>query len=89
MCRLLICGGPGQAEPGNILRAIRCLRVDPATAVFVGDGGDNEIAGAAEAGLRAFRSTWFVRNSPRFQASDASICDLPNCQDVLKLVTTG
>jgi HAD superfamily hydrolase (TIGR01509 family) len=81
--------GLAKPNPEIYLRAIRCLRVDPAAAVFVGDGGDNEIAGAAQAGLRAFRSTWFVRKPPRFQASDAGGCDLPNCRDVLKLVAAG
>jgi HAD superfamily hydrolase (TIGR01509 family) len=81
--------GLAKPNPEIYLRAIRCLDVDPATAVFVGDGGDNEIAGATEAGLRAFRSTWFVRHSPRFQASDSSGCDLANCRDVLELVAAG
>ena len=81
--------GLAKPNPEIYLRAIRCLGADPATAVFVGDGGDNEIAGATQAGLRAFRSTWFVRNSPRFRSSDASGFELPNCQDVLKLVTAG
>jgi FMN phosphatase YigB (HAD superfamily) len=61
----------------------------PATAVFIGDGGDNELAGAAHAGLRAFRANWFVRNWPRFQSSGGGGLDLANRQDVLTIVTAG
>jgi putative hydrolase of the HAD superfamily len=81
--------GVAKPTPEIYLRAVHRLGVDPATAVFVGDGGDNEVAGAAHAGLRAFRSTWFVRNSRQFQHSGAGGLELGSCQDVLKLVAAG
>jgi HAD superfamily hydrolase (TIGR01509 family) len=81
----------GVAKPDSkiYLRAISRLGVEPATAVFIGDGGDNELAGAALAGLRAFRAVWFVRDSPRFQPSGAVSLELANRRDVLALVTAG
>ncbi len=54
----------GVAKPSREIyrRAVERLDVQPEAAVFIGDGGDGELAGAEEAGLRAFRATWFVRN---------------------------
>jgi putative hydrolase of the HAD superfamily len=81
--------GVAKPAPEIYLRAVRRLGVDPATTMFVGDGGDDEVAGAARAGLRAVRSTWFVRNSLNFQSCAAGALELAHCQDVLKLVDEG
>lgn len=81
--------GVAKPAPEIYLRAVSRLGVEPATAVFIGDGGDNELAGAAHAGLRAFRAIWFGRNWPRFQSSGAGGLELANRQDVLTLVTAG
>lgn len=81
--------GVAKPAPEIYLRAVSRLGVEPATAVFIGDGGDNELAGAAHAGLRAFRAIWFVRHWPRFQSSGAASLELANRHDVLTLVTAG
>lgn len=81
--------GVAKPAPEIYLRAVSRLGVEPATAVFIGDGGDDELAGAVHAGLRAYRAVWFVRNWPRFQSSGAGGLELANCQDVLTLVTAG
>jgi HAD superfamily hydrolase (TIGR01509 family) len=81
--------GVAKPAPEIYLRAVSRLGVEPATAVFIGDGGDNELTGAAHAGLRAFRAMWFVRNWPRIQSSGAAGPELANCRDVLALVTAG
>ena len=46
------------------LEAVRRLGVDPEDAVYVGDGGDDELAGAGRAGLRAAQAAWFVSREP-------------------------
>jgi FMN phosphatase YigB (HAD superfamily) len=66
-------------------RALRRLGVDPATTVYIGDGGDDELGGAERAGLRAYRAAWFVRNSPQ----KTTWPELTNHKDVLKLVVAG
>jgi HAD superfamily hydrolase (TIGR01509 family) len=46
------------------LLACRLLEVSPSEAIFVGDGGSNELQGAADAGLRVYWSTWFLDKWP-------------------------
>ena len=43
-------------------RALERVGATPEEAIYIGDGGDNELMGAEQAGLRAFRATWFVRH---------------------------
>jgi len=64
---------------------MRRLRVQPETIVYIGDGGDNDLTGAEQAGLRAFRATWFVRRS----SQDPAWPELTTCGDVLTLVAAG
>ena len=54
-------------DPEIYRKAMRELGVEPATTIYVGDGGDDELAGAERAGLRAFRATWF--KPPRLSVS--------------------
>ena len=44
--------------------ACRLLEVSPGEAIFVGDGGCNELHGAADAGLTVFWCTWFLDRWP-------------------------
>jgi FMN phosphatase YigB (HAD superfamily) len=76
----------GVAKPGPeiYLRAAHRLGVQPAT-VFIGDGGDNELVGAEQAGLRGFRAAWFTRD----RSSEATGVGLAHCQDVLELVAAS
>ncbi len=53
--------------------------------VFIGDGADNELAGAEQAGLRAGRAAWFVRDSPQKDRGP----ELANRGAVLKFVAAG
>jgi HAD superfamily hydrolase (TIGR01549 family) len=78
----------GVAKPDSeiYLRAIRRLEVQAATAVYIGDGGDDELAGAEQAGLRACRAAWFVRNSPQKETRPP---ELARPGDVLKFVAAG
>jgi putative hydrolase of the HAD superfamily len=77
--------GIAKPDPEIYLRATRRLGVRPATAVYIGDGADDELAGAERAGLRACRAAWFVRKPPR----NVTYPELTSCPDVLKLVADG
>jgi len=66
-------------------RAVRQLGVQPATTLFVGDGADNELVGAEQAGLRAFRATWFATDGRQLR-SEITALDLASGQDVLNLL---
>jgi putative hydrolase of the HAD superfamily len=72
-------------DPEIYQRAVRRLGVNPATTVYIGDGGDDELVGAEHAGLRAYRAAWFVRRSPQ----QATWPELTEQRDVLKLVAAG
>jgi HAD superfamily hydrolase (TIGR01509 family) len=61
-CKVFSCeAGLAKPDPEIYRKAMRELGVEPATTVYVGDGGDDELAGAERAGLRAFRAGWFSR----------------------------
>src|SRR5205823_14442964 len=72
-------------DPEIYQRAVRRLGVDPATTVYIGDGGDDELIGAERAGLRAYRAAWFVHNAPQ----KAMWPELTDHKDVLKLIAAG
>ncbi|RZT23800.1 HAD family hydrolase [Fictibacillus sp. BK138] len=50
------------AKPSSEIYHIACkkLGVTPEEAIFIGDGGANELVGATEAGLKAYHATWFL-----------------------------
>lgn len=56
----------GQIKPDSAIYRLACsrLEVDPAQAVFVGDGGSDELRGAQAAGLKAIWATWFIERWP-------------------------
>jgi HAD superfamily hydrolase (TIGR01509 family) len=77
--------GVAKPAPEIYLRALHRLAARPETTVYIGDGGDNELAGAEEAGLRACRAAWFVPTSP----GQRPWPQLARCADVLNLVAAG
>jgi FMN phosphatase YigB (HAD superfamily) len=56
--------GLAKPDPKIYLLACQELHVPPAHALFVGDGGDDEIAGAGAAGLQVCRALWYVSRWP-------------------------
>ena len=66
------------------LEALRQLGVRAVDALYIGDGGDDELAGALRAGLSAAQATWFVSRD----TSHAGPL-LPNPEDVRRLVVDG
>ncbi|GMK41288.1 hypothetical protein PCCS19_43440 [Paenibacillus sp. CCS19] len=51
----------GWCKPDKEIYMLACTRmnVQPEASVFVGDGGSNELSGAADAGLNVFHAIWF------------------------------
>jgi putative hydrolase of the HAD superfamily len=56
----------GLAKPDSEMYLLACreLHVSPTRALFIGDGGDDELPGARAAGLRADRALWFLSRWP-------------------------
>ena len=83
-CRVFSCeAGLAKPDPAIYRAAMRELGVEPATTVYVGDGGDDELAGAERAGLRAFRAEWFVKSGR------PNGTGLTTCQDVLRALLSA
>lgn len=78
--------GVAKPDPEIYLRAVDRLGVQPATALFIGDGGDHELEGAEAAGLRAFRAAWFLTRRPQFSSEGVCFRSIGR-QEVVKLVT--
>jgi HAD superfamily hydrolase (TIGR01509 family) len=55
--------GMAKPDPAIYLTATRALDVEPEDAMFIGDGGDDELVGAGRAGLRVCRADWFSTRS--------------------------
>ncbi len=72
-------------DPEIYLRAVHRLSTKPATAVYIGDGSDDELAGAERAGLRAGRAAWYVRDAPQ----KGMWPELTNAEDVLRFIEVG
>ena len=59
----------GYAKPEAEIYHLACRQLDvaPAQASFVGDGGSDELNGAAQAGLTAYWATWFLDRWPAWK----------------------
>lgn len=79
--------GVAKPDPEIYLKAIKELGVEPDAAVYIGDGGDDELAGAEKAGLRALRADWFSKRWPHAGASASAGVGLANPRDVLCIVS--
>ena len=85
-CAVFSCDeGVAKPNPEIYLRAVRRMAVPPEATVYVGDGGDNELAGAERVGLRACRAAWFDGRS----SQGLPWPEFTNCGDVLTLVAAG
>jgi len=78
--------GVAKPEPAIYLEALRRLDVESRHAVFVGDGGDDELLGAERAGLHAAHATWF---RGELVGLPPHIPRLSSWQAVLELATAG
>jgi putative hydrolase of the HAD superfamily len=75
--------GLAKPDPEIYRQAVRRLDVAPSDAWFIGDGADDELSGAARAGLRAWRATWFLKRWPHFQEPAGP---LTSVDEVVRLV---
>ena len=73
--------GMVKPDAGIYVAALTRLGVRADEALYIGDGGDDELAGAQRAGLRAAQAAWFVS---RDLHADVQI--LANREDVMQLV---
>jgi putative hydrolase of the HAD superfamily len=78
--------GLAKPDPAIYQHAMRRLGVDASQTWFIGDGGDEELRGAAEAGLRAFRALWFLRRWPHFRDEATSVPSLDTVEEIVGLV---
>jgi HAD superfamily hydrolase (TIGR01549 family) len=85
-CTVFSCDeGVAKPNPEIYLRALHRMGVAPEVTMYIGDGGDNELAGAEQAGLRACRAAWFAGSSTQ----NLPWPDLAHCSDVLNVVAAG
>jgi putative hydrolase of the HAD superfamily len=78
--------GVAKPAPQIYLEALRRLEVSAPSAVFIGDGGDDELLGAERAGVRAVQANWL---GDELLGLPARIPRLSSWQSVLDLVTAG
>jgi putative hydrolase of the HAD superfamily len=70
--------GVGKPDPRIYLAAAEGLGAPPAGCVYVGDGADGELAGAAALGMAVYRTTEFSDTDPSWPgATIASLTELP------------
>jgi len=85
-CAVFSCDeGVAKPNPEIYLRAVRRMGVQPDATMYIGDGGDDELAGAERVGLRPCRAAWFAGRSSQALPWP----EFTRCGDVLKLVAAG
>jgi putative hydrolase of the HAD superfamily len=78
--------GAAKPEPEIYRVAMQRLGVECSQAVFIGDGGDDELLGAERAGLRAAQATWF---RSELDGLPPHISQLSSWSSVLEFATTA
>ena len=72
-------------DPNIYMEAIGRLRVKVSETWFIGDGGNDELSGAEQAGLRAFKALWFIRRWPHFREEPSSFPSFATVEEVVSL----
>lgn len=78
--------GLTKPNPEIYRQATRRLGVDVSETWFIGDGGHEELSGAKQAGLRAFKALWFLRRWPHFREEPCHTESLATVEEVVSLV---
>ena len=80
--------GAMKPEPAIYAEALRRVRCTASEAVFVGDGGSSELAGARRLGMEPIWGTWFLERWPGWRMSqveqEAASCR--RCRDPADLI---
>jgi HAD superfamily hydrolase (TIGR01509 family) len=77
--------GLAKPEPRIYTEAVRRLQVETPEACFIGDGGDDELSGAEQAGLRAFKALWFLRRWPHWRDDAGSSATQERLEEVVNV----
>ena len=78
--------GLAKPDPAIYLEATRRLGVSASETWFIGDGQDDELAGAERAGLRSFQALWFLKRWSHFREPPSSASTLSRVEEILPLV---
>jgi putative hydrolase of the HAD superfamily len=78
--------GLAKPDPAIYIEATRRLQVDASQTWFIGDGGSDELTGAMQAGLLAFRALWFLRRWPHFREERSPCPSVNTIHEVISLV---
>jgi putative hydrolase of the HAD superfamily len=78
--------GLAKPDPEIYREATRRLQVDVSRTWFIGDGGDDELSGAEQAGLRPFRAIWFLGRWPRLREKPGSSENVATVGEIVSLV---
>lgn len=71
-------------NPQIYLTACKSLHIAPQDSIFIGDGGSNELQGAADVGMDAYQATWFQPTN--MSEKNAYFPMLQNPTEVINLV---
>ena len=77
--------GLAKPNPDIYMEAARRLGVDVSETWFIGDGADDELSGAEQAGVRAFKALWFLRRWPHFREEPCAATSLATVEGVVTL----
>jgi putative hydrolase of the HAD superfamily len=78
--------GLAKPDPEIYAGAAKRLRVDVSEAWFIGDGAHEELSGAEQAGLRAFRALWFLKRWPHFSEEARSTTSMASVENFVSVV---
>jgi putative hydrolase of the HAD superfamily len=78
--------GLAKPDPEIYREAVRRLKAAVSETWYIGDGGDDELSGAQEAGLRPFRATWFLKRWPHYREEPGLTGQVATVEEIVSLV---